>query len=92
MLEITGFQSEYEGTKGRETMGRVVTLTGQDRLDFGFRKTCVSMPNPVREKARVPRLRIRKIEAIPVVQKKLRVAAYCRVSTLLETQEGSIRS
>ena len=78
-------------------MPTVTQINVRDRMDLGFvRGMAVPERKPVKPKpvthaeaSAAPK--IRKISATaPVAKTKLKVAAYCRVSTLQESQEGSI--
>ena len=75
-------------------MPTVTQINVRDRMDFGFvRGMTVQKPVTEKPKPTAPAAppRVRKINATaPVVKTKLKVAAYCRVSTLQESQEGSI--
>lgn len=78
-------------------MPTVTQINVRDRMDLGFvRGMAVPERKPVKSKPVTPAEtsaapKIRKISATaPVVKTKLKVAAYCRVSTLQESQEGSI--
>lgn len=68
----------------------------QRRRDMGFREnlptaTPVQTPRPSPQpRPLVAKPRINRIDAAAPEQKKLRVAAYCRVSTMMESQQTSI--
>ena len=68
----------------------------QRRRDMGFREnlptaTPVQTPRPSPQPRPLgAKPRINRIETAPKEQKKLRVAAYCRVSTMMESQQTSI--
>ena len=68
----------------------------QRRRDMGFREnlptaTPVQTPRPSPQpRALGAKPRINRIETVMPEQKKLRVAAYCRVSTMMESQQTSI--
>ena len=68
----------------------------QRRRDMGFRENLPTVkPAPAARSAPQPRplgakLRINRIETVMPERKKLRVAAYCRVSTMMESQQTSI--
>ena len=78
-------------------MPTVTQINVRDRIDLGFvRGMAVPEKRPIKPKPVTPAEasaapKVRKISATdPVVKTKLKVAAYCRVSTLQESQEGSI--
>ena len=78
-------------------MPTVTQINVKDRMDLGFvRGTAVPERKPAKPKTVIPATtsaapKIRKISATaPVLKPKLKVAAYCRVSTFQESQEGSI--
>ena len=84
-------------------MPTIRTLTGRNAIDMGLRRAAITIQKTpmeaARESAEQPAAgsitvgrRIHKIDAIPTVrtQPKLRVAFYCRTSTVLEVQQSSI--
>lgn len=79
-------------------MANVVQLNGQGRADRGFRiekGKQILMPKPVKMELSpiTPKPAEKVVQTIRVAQResvKIKVAAYCRVSTLLESQESSI--
>ena len=78
-------------------MAKVTQLTGRDRQDHGFRTDLdVTLPVPQQEPAPVETPTapgtVTKIEAEATAPVKLKVAAYCRVSSLLDNQEGSFQN
>ena len=78
-------------------MPTVREINVHNRADYGFVRSMTGQ-KPVKKEAPAPAAspappRVRKISATAPAQKqKLKVAAYCRVSTLDEAQEGSIYS
>ncbi len=78
-------------------MPKVTQLTGRDRQDHGFKTDLdVALPvlqqEPAPEEPKVVPGTVTKIDAQPGETGKLKVAAYCRVSTLLDNQEGSFQN
>ena len=79
-------------------MANVVRLNGQRRADMGFRiekgKQILAPEPAITEQAPVtPKQGKKTVQTIRVAKRepiKIKVAAYCRVSTLLESQENSI--
>ena len=78
-------------------MPETVRLDGQGRADMGFRTRLAQMPAETVTETdgtlalKKPRTVVT-IKAAPRAKPHLKVAAYCRVSTLLSSQEGSIAS
>ncbi len=78
-------------------MAKVTKLMGRDRTDCGFKADLDVMPvipqqEPAPTEPAVVPGTVTKIEAQPGEVTRLKVAAYCRVSTLLDNQEGSIKN
>lgn len=85
-------------------MPRITQITSQDRADRGFRtdtgrdrRAAPRLPAAMQDplcpppKLSPPQRRVQIIAATEQPERrKLKVAAYCRVSTLMESQEGSI--
>lgn len=78
-------------------MPKVTKLIGRDRLDHGFKSDLdvipvIPQPEPAPVETYVAPGTVTKIESEATTPEKQKVAAYCRVSSLLDCQEGSIEN